>query len=82
MYREPTVVGRDRLKAGAYKQAELKRQGFDPCYNPRLMYEELIQQAQQKFGERRAEELQADIQKLAADLKAVSEYPMDIENEI
>jgi hypothetical protein len=46
------------------------------------MHEDLIQRAQQKFGERRAEELQADIEKLAADLKAVAEYPLDIENEI
>ena len=46
------------------------------------MHEELIQQAQQKFGEHRAEQLQADIEKLAADLKAVSEYPINIENEI
>ena len=46
------------------------------------MHEELIQLAQQKFGEDRARELQADIEKLAADLKAVAEYPLNIENEI
>ena len=70
--------GTRRLKAGAYKEAQI----FTPCYNPRLMHEELIQQAQQKFGEHRAEQLQADIEKLAADLKAVSDYPINIENEI
>ena len=46
------------------------------------MHEDLIQRAQKKFGEDRAQELQADIEKLAADLKAIAEHPLDIENEI
>jgi hypothetical protein len=46
------------------------------------MHDDLIQHAKQKFGEARGEELQADIEKLVADLKAIAEYPLDIENEI
>jgi hypothetical protein len=46
------------------------------------MHEDLIQRAKKTFGEDRAKELQADIEKLAADLKAVADHPLDIENEI
>jgi hypothetical protein len=46
------------------------------------MYDVLIQQALQKFGDKRTEELKPDIEKLAADLQAIHEHPLTIEDEL
>ena len=46
------------------------------------MREILIQQATQKFGDPRTEELKPEIEKLAADLKAIEEFPLHIQDEL
>jgi len=43
---------------------------------------ELTGRAKQLFGEERAEELLADIDKTAAEVTAVREFPLTIDNEL
>jgi hypothetical protein len=44
--------------------------------------EHLIEKARQKFGDARTQELQPDIEKLAADLNDLNRYPLAIEDEL
>lgn len=45
------------------------------------MEQTLIEKAKQLFGEKRAEELTADIAKTAAELSALQKFPLTIDNE-